>query len=105
VIEGVVIDPKPRAKADDGATLLQVDKVDGQPLAKAAVFHFSPWRSDVADTPATGARFKYRGYETGGFVGIPHGAYEYELMPAATSYHFATHFTILRDEQNPKPLR
>ena len=94
-IEGRVADGAfTHKKADAGETLLRIQKVDGRPLKPEVIFPFAPSSTVAINQPAGGSRFKYSGYESGGFVGSPPG----KLKSATTSFHFTTWFEILKDE-------
>ena len=66
-VEGVIADGSyTNTKADAGATLLRINTVDGKELQKEQVFQLSR-----VDKPKVGSKFKYVGYETGGFTESP----------------------------------
>jgi hypothetical protein len=48
--------------------------------------------------PRAGARFKFVGYETGGFSGTPEEALVYIPRTATSGYYFTTSLVILRDD-------
>jgi hypothetical protein len=99
-IEGTVADGSfTRAKADEGETLLRVRIVNGKRLKDEQVFPFrpSPWAK--VSRPKVGSKFKYIGYETGGYTGIPADAFKYIPKVATTGYGFTTSFVVLRDEK------
>ena len=103
IIEGVIADDSyTRRKADAGKLLLRVQAVNGKPLKEEALFDFSPFVGADIRNPAVGARFKYTGYETGGFSGIPEQAFDYVPRVPTTGYYFSTSFVILRDESGRK---
>jgi hypothetical protein len=99
VIEGVVADESYTGrKADAGELLLRVQAVNGKPLNEEVIFAFRPFLGASIKSPPVGARFKYTGYETGGFSGIPEKAFAYVPRVQATGYNFSTTFVVLRDE-------
>ena len=101
-IEGVVAgEDYRRDKGDLGHTLLRIQSVNGKKLTEEWVFHFNPFSDDVKK-PKVGSRFKYVGYESGGFGGLPTKAFEIIGLIALPSYSFGTHFVILRDELKRK---
>jgi hypothetical protein len=103
IIEGVVADENYTKRKDDaGKLLLRVQIVNGKPLKDEAIFDFSPFLGADVKKPLVGARFKYTGYETGGFSGIPEKAFDYVPQVATTGYYFSTSFVILRDENGQK---
>jgi hypothetical protein len=102
-IEGVTADASyPRSKADARETLLRIQKVNGKDLPGECVFPFSPFLAQGIDEPSAGGRFKYIGYETGGFTGHPGKAWDYVPAIQTTGYGFTTHFVVLRDELKRK---
>ena len=102
VVEGVVADGSyTKAKGDHGRTLLRVHAVNGKRLAEEQVFHFGSLLERV-EKPKVGTRFKYSGYETGGFTGLPAKAFDYVGLIALPGYAFATDFEVLRDEAKPR---
>jgi len=48
--------------------------------------------------PTAGARFKFVGYETGGFSGTPEEAFLYIPRTATSGYYFTTSLVIVRDD-------
>lgn len=97
-IEGVVADEKyERPKIDDRQILLLVRRVNGTKLAKEQVFCFSDPTKSFAQ-PKANAAFKYLGYETGGFEGVPEQVWEHFGRSAVAGFGFQTHFHFLRDE-------
>lgn len=101
-IEGVVVDGSyTRCKADEGQSLLRVQVVDGKQLPKEQVFHFDPFLAEL-EKPTVGSKFKYIGYETGGFTGVPAKAFDHVPAIATTGYYFTTHFVVLRDALKQK---
>ena len=103
IIEGVIADENyTKRKADAGKFLLRVQAVNGKALKEEAVFEFSPFSGVGIRNPVVGARFKYTGYETGGFSGVPDRAFDYVPRVPTTGYYFSTSFVILRDESDRK---
>ncbi len=100
-IEGIVADESyRRERSDVGETLLRVQSVNGNRLKHEVVFPFMKHEIGSVATPTVGARFKFTGYETGGFVGEPNGVFDYVPRFAATSYHFRTSFYVLKDAKD-----
>ncbi len=98
IIEGVVAAENYTKRKDDaGKLLLRVRIVNEKPLKEEVVFDFSPFLGADVKKPLVGARFKYTGYETGGFSGIPEKAFDYVPRVPTTGYYFSTSFVILRD--------
>jgi len=103
IIEGVIADENyTKRKADAGKLLLRVQAVNGKALKEEVIFDFSPFLGADIRNPAVGAKFKYTGYETGGFSGIPDQAFDYVPRVPTTGYYFSTSFVILRDESGRK---
>jgi hypothetical protein len=97
-VEGEVADGSyTKLKKDDGQTLLRVHAVNGEKLASEQIFQFGSLLDRVR-TPDVGSRFKFTGYETGGFTGIPTKAFDYVGLVQSTGYGFTTDFIVLRDE-------
>ena len=102
-IEGIVADEEyTRRKADTGETLLRVQAVNGKPLKRETLFHFDPVEGADIKKPSAGIRFKYIGYETGGFSGLPEEAFDYIPRLQTKGYSFTTSFVILRDDKGNK---
>ena len=102
-IEGLIADEDYRKmKVDLGHILLRVQTVNGKPLKEEEIFHFEPFRWAEVEKPKVGAKFKYTGYETGSFTGVPAEAFKYVPPVATTGYGFTTSFVILRDELKRK---
>jgi hypothetical protein len=106
-VEGVAADENYHGiKQDAGQTLLRIQVVDGKVLPEECVFHFGEFSHyfDPMEKPKVGSKFKYIGYETGGFTGVQPGLFEYTAPFASTGYAFTTHFVVLRDELKPKQV-
>lgn len=96
-VEGIAAgDDYRRMREDMGCTLLRIERINGKPLAKEIVFRFHSHELARIAAPAVGARFKFVGYETGGFSGIPEGAFEYIPRVATTGFGFSTTFLVLK---------
>ena len=54
------------------------------------------------EKPKVGNKFKYIGYETGGFTGVPEKTFDYMPAIATTGYYFTTDFVAVRDEMKKK---
>jgi hypothetical protein len=101
VVEGVVADDSYRhIKADLGETLLRITTLNGKQLAEERVFPYRGLTTEV-EKPKVGSKFKFSGYETGGFTGVPAGTFEYTPAFATTGYYFTTNFVVIRDEMRP----
>jgi hypothetical protein len=100
-VEGVVADGTyTKLKYDAGHTLLRVQVVEGKELKDEVVFHFDAFL-DWVEKPKVGSRFKYFGYETGGFIGVPAKSFD-GIGPAVPRFGFVTKFAVLREVANAK---
>jgi len=100
-VEGVVADATyVRSKAQVGRTLLLIQVADGNVLPERVVFSFDRAVRGIEE-PKEGSRFKYVGYETGGFTGAPPGKFDFTGPYCTTFYGFTTEFVILRDVLKP----
>ncbi len=98
-IEGIAADEDyTRRKADAGEILLRVLAVNGKSLKREVVLNFHPYEGAEMKNPSAGMRFKYFGYETGGFSGIPEAAFVYVPRVPTSGHYFTTSFVILRDD-------
>jgi hypothetical protein len=96
-VSGVAVPNTSLRKADEGEALfLKVVAVDGQPLAKPIEFPFRKAHDTVvASEPVIGKEFSYRGYETGGFEGVP---LNYGASWQTMGFHFSDEFLVLADK-------
>lgn len=103
VVEGVAADENyRRRKADAGKLLLRVKSVNGKQLKDEIIFDFRVFPGAGVENPAAGAKFKYVGYETGGFSGAPEKAFDYVPRVPTQGFYFGTSFVVLHDENNRK---
>ena len=104
-IEGITVDENyTKRKSDSGQLLLRVEDVNGKRLKNEVILHFSPFENVTIRNPSARAKFKYIGYETGGFNGIPERAFDYVPQAGTAGYAFSTSFVVLRDEsENREP--
>ena len=99
-VEGEATDGKETgAKGDDGQTLLRVKSINSVELKPEVVFHFN---GAEADKPKVGTKFKYTGYETGGYDGGVVGEFKYKPLMSGVGYGFHTNFRILKNELKPE---
>jgi len=97
VIEGKVIDDTDtRMRAHMGKKLLEVQKVNGQKMANPPQIQLSSFSFSKVDIPERGTLVQLRGYETGGFSGIPGKAFDDIPMVATTGYFFKTQFMVTK---------
>jgi hypothetical protein len=100
-VEGVVADENYRMRKEDGGeTLLRIQKVNGKALKNEVVFRFRCFRFVEVKKPAAGSKFRYVGYETGEYTGIPPEALKAARVVVQTKgYAFETSFLVLRAEK------
>jgi len=99
-IEGIASDGAyTKKKSDMGAVVLRIRTVNGKPLKSEIVLHFLLFHDTAINTPSAGTEFKYVGYETGEYAGVPEKAFNYVPRAATTHYGFTTSFVVLRDER------
>jgi hypothetical protein len=95
-IEGQAADDTyTREKADAGRTLLRIESVNGKQLRREVVFPFVVIETVSIATPSVGTRFKFVGFETGEFIGMPDGVFKYVEPFATTGYYFRSSFVVI----------
>lgn len=98
-VEGEIIDGSTLQRKEwDGESLLRIDQVDGKALAKPVTMRFG-WHALALDKPLVG-KVRLVGYETGGYGGIPEGAFEYIPRAATSGFHFEHSFLVLKLQAN-----
>ncbi len=86
-VEGSLVpEAEKRTKSEMGATMLKIVAVNGRALAEPVVLEL---RGDELDLLPAGTPMRWAGYESGGFEGLPAGAFEY--IPPCTSKGFGFH--------------
>ncbi|NUN66118.1 hypothetical protein HCU40_15480 [Pseudanabaena biceps] len=80
--------------------VLNVEAVDDQTLAQPVTIEFNLFVTAQVAKPVLGQRFKYVGYETGGFTGIPSEAFKFVPVVATTSHQFYTLFQVLQEKMD-----
>jgi hypothetical protein len=78
--------------------VLSVEAVNDRPLAQPITIEFNLLMTAQVAKPVLGRSFKYVGYETGGFTGIPQEAFKFVPAVATTGYRFNTSFQVLQEE-------
>ena len=106
-LEGIIVEG--RFKGYEGGPNLLVQKIDGVGTQRVVQLPVSPYFgkfgekiSDKAALPkiANGLTFRLRGYETGGFVGIPSDAYGEAGIPLQTTgFYFRNSFVVFNGEK------
>ncbi len=96
-VEGVIVKNDSQQKADSGEPFfLSIEKVNGALLKRPVKYPFRTANQWVKlEEPKVGYKFKYIGYETGGFAGSPEGEFKYVPPYQATGYYFDTSFLVL----------
>ena len=95
-IEGQAADETyTREKSDAGRTLLRVKSVNGKELAQEVVFPFASLETVKLTPPVVGSRFRLIGFETGEFVGMPDGVFDYVPRFATTNYYLRASFVVV----------
>ena len=96
-IEGQIVDEQDtRLRAHLGKKLIEVRQVGTRALPKPMVIELLvfPW-TDI-EIPERGTVVRFRGYETGGFSGIPSEAFEDIPSVATTAHHFQSWFRVTK---------
>ncbi|BBC27021.1 hypothetical protein [Pseudanabaena sp. ABRG5-3] len=96
-IAGVVRQERSGAKSSP-RDVLSVEVVNDRPLAQPVLIEFNLFMTAQVAKPVLGRPFKYVGYETGGFSGVPAEAFKYVPAVSTTSHHFHTFFQVLHEE-------
>jgi len=92
-VAGTAVANRARTKeAMDAPLLLRIERVNGKRLAHPVLYRFG---HRTMKPPKIGEKFRYVGYETGGYVGSPAGEFKYVPAYTAHSYSFRTSFSIL----------
>jgi hypothetical protein len=96
-IAGVIRQGELGAKASS-RDVLSIEAVNDRPLAQPVTIEFNLFMTAQVAKPVLGRSFKYVGYETGGFTGIPQEAFKFVPAVATTGYRFNTSFQVLQEE-------
>jgi hypothetical protein len=96
-IEGKIVDDTDtRHRADLGKKLLEVHRVGTVELKQPVVMELMVFGFTDIEIPARGTIVRFRGYETGGFTGIPRAAFEDIPSVSTTDHHFEVRFQITK---------
>ncbi len=97
-IAGVVRQAALGAKASKLDFVLSIEAVNGRPLAKPVTLPFQIFTTAKVTQPVLGQTFRYVGYETGGFTGVPAGAFKWVPAVATRDHHFEAFYQILHED-------
>lgn len=100
-VEGRYLDgDSTRLRELSGVFLLVIEKVNGQRLKSPARLRFNSAPGGAQLTAQGDAPFHIVGYESGGFRGLPHNAFDYMPAVATTEFHFESNFTVLAEKKD-----
>jgi hypothetical protein len=95
-VEGIFYSgDKTRTKALSGLMLMEISNVAGKPITPPVVLRFSG-NKKLFPNPKDGNKFSVYTYETGGYTGIPHKAFQHIPIVTTTSFHFESHLILLK---------
>jgi hypothetical protein len=98
-ISGMVVAGNRSAKANQGNDLaLKVLQVNGQTLASPVTLPWWTFTTAEIQPPKLHQTFKYVGYETGSFTGVPHEAFKVVPAVATREFHFESWFEVLQED-------
>jgi hypothetical protein len=97
-ISGVISQAALGAKASNLDLVLSIKAVNDLPLPKPVVMKFQIFETAKVVKPFLGQTFRYVGYETGGFRGVPAEAFKWVPAVSTTEYHFQTVYQILKED-------
>jgi hypothetical protein len=96
-IEGRIVDnTDTRLRAHLGKKLLEVHRVGTVELKQPVVIELLVFGFTDIKIPARDARVRLRGFETGGFTGIPNEAFKDIPAVATPDHHFESRFQITK---------
>ncbi len=99
-LEGFIVD-EPGKGSDDGPNI-RVQRINGRPTQEYVQIHLQDALPEFPSLPIvpkveTGKTYKLRGYETGGYLGIPSAALkEMGTFSQFSNHHFYTEFIFYR---------
>ena len=98
-VAGVAIDASStRRKSDEGLVLLSIESANGTVLGRPVVVPFQTPAWAPVPAPKPGKRFRFAGYETGSFAGVPEGAAKVSgVIPASAPFAWSVDFEVLKD--------
>lgn len=97
-ISGVVRQAVLGTKGSENDLVLSIEAVNNRSLSKPITMPFQIFTTAKVTQPILGQIFRYVGYETGGFVGVPAEAFKWVPAVATTDHHFETFYQILHED-------
>ncbi|NJK41495.1 MAG: hypothetical protein HC934_09360 [Acaryochloridaceae cyanobacterium SU_2_1] len=98
-ISGKVVSGDRSAKSNHPDDLaLQVLQVNDQALATPVTLPWTVFTTAAIKPPKLHQAFKYVGYETGSFTGVPHEAFKVLSAVASREFHFESRFEVLQED-------
>jgi len=106
-VVGVVVEGP--FKGYEGGPNLRVQQIQGKYYQKDIQICLSPYFTDWGESAAlpklkNGETYEMEGYETGGFVGVPHEAYSKAGLMIQTSGHYFRHEFVAIKAKLTKPI-
>jgi hypothetical protein len=96
-IEGKIVDDTDtRLRSHLGKSLIEVSRVNGLELKESQIMELFVFSFTDITIPVRGTKVRFRGYETGGFTGIPQEAFDDIPLVASTNHHFESQFQITK---------
>ena len=96
-ISGKIMDDQDtKLRRDMGRTLIRVSKVNGKPIGGKLIVPVHTFAFADTKLPGRGTDVELRGYETGGYRGIPKEAFEDIPIVANDGYYFESHFMVTK---------
>jgi len=96
-IEGKVVnDIDTRRRSDLGKKLIEIYHIGERALKVPIVIELSVFSFTDIKIPGRGSWVRFRGYETGGFTGIPREAFKDIPQVATTNHHFESRFQVTK---------
>lgn len=96
-ISGVIRQEALGAKASKLDLVLSIEAVNDRPLTKPVTMPFQIFETAKVVKPILGQTFRYVGYETGGFTGVPAAAFKWVPAVATTNHRFEAFYQILHE--------
>jgi hypothetical protein len=94
-IKGIMIDDRDtKLRRDLGRMLVEVSEVNGKLLDKKLTIPISTFSFANTKVPNRKTHVELRGYETGGYHGIPKDAFKDIPMVATDGFYFESYFMI-----------